>query len=547
MRFEDSNGCDVTSARSVDERESVAIGEDLQARLKDQRGRAMAIDKDSNSHQGSITDNDDYSSEEGNEAREMSSIYAAEASHNICDVQCWPGQITQQQPIVSIAPLDGIENIESDLLFTESNPQQSQVNISFGIELSLTSIVCTDLNQLYFDRVHTFAPILQKSRYLSWSKQPGKTKQKLCLQYTMWILAASFSSQFQVLRSNLYNEARHLLDTLDTDTEINQGYNHSIHIEQVQAWVLMAMYELTSDASNYQRGLVDVGRAFRLIQVMKLHEIDGYSQVSSSPHDDHDWVDKESIRRTFWLAYTMDRFTSAIDGVPLTLNEQQIHTRLPSPEAEFASGKPIKMCFLFEAVNAVENSQLRGNTSPFMQSVIVATICGRVLEHKQRPPTTHSQHQDPSSMDPNRDISHDTEQLDPILVFVTLAAYMAILVLCETVEPMNFGIEAQSTQMTDALLFEQNQRALDAAHELAMLTTRLGHIDHFQTHPFTPIPLLSIAKFCLSRAGQSDSYTTVASGIISVLQELAHVNGLAQNCLQLLGHKLGNCLGMNKN
>ncbi|RWA08747.1 hypothetical protein EKO27_g6371 [Xylaria grammica] len=408
------------------------IVEELQARLTEQRDGVMEVNKDSNSHQASVIDNDDYSSEEGNETRDIPSFSTAETSQNLGEVQCWPA-------------LYGIE--------PPSEPSR---------------------NQLYFDRVHTFAPILQKSRYLSWSKQLGKTKQKLCLQYAMWILAASFSSQFQALRSNLYNEARHLLDTLDTDTEISQATPHLIHIEQVQAWVLMAMYELTSDTSNYQH--------------------------------DYDWVDKESMRRTFWLAYTIDRFTSSIDDVPLTFNEQQIRTRLPSPEAQFTSGKPIEMCFLFEALNAVENGHFRKNNSPFIQSVIIATICGRVLEHKRRPPTAHPRSQDPGSVDPNRDsmyefchrqrslntiltrhtkllstqVPQDTEQPDPILVFVTLKAYMAILILCETLEPANSGIEAHSTQMIDALLFEQNQRALDAARELAMLTTRLGNIDHFQ-------------------------------------------------------------------
>lgn len=171
--------------------------------------------------------------------------------------------------------------------------------------------------------MHAFAPILQKFRYLSWSRQLDKSKQRICLQYAVWTLAASFSSQFQLIRSQLYKEARQLLDALETDNQVPQTYSC---VEQAQAWILIAMYELTSDASGYQRGMVSAGRAFRLIQLMRLYEIDANNHGAMSPQGRRqgDWIDIESLRRTFWLAYTIDRFTSAIDRLPLTFNEGQV-------------------------------------------------------------------------------------------------------------------------------------------------------------------------------------------------------------------------------
>ena len=148
----------------------------------------------------------------------------------------------------------------------------------------------------------------------------------MCLQYAMWVLAASLSSQFQLIRRDLYTEARHLLDTLETDCQDNQTYPNCICIEQVQAWILLAIYELTSDTCNYQRGMVSAGRAFRLVQLMRLYEIDGHNHVGTScqGQGQGDWIDIESMRRTFWMAYTLDRSTSAIDGLPLTFNERQV-------------------------------------------------------------------------------------------------------------------------------------------------------------------------------------------------------------------------------
>jgi hypothetical protein len=157
--------------------------------------------------------------------------------------------------------------------------------------------------------------MLQKFRYLSWSKQLDKTKQKVCLQYAMWTLAASLSSQFQLLRTELYRETRQLLDALEMDND-ESGPKC---IEQVQAWILLSIYEFMSH--DYQRGLVSAGRAFRLVQLMRLYEIDGNHATNLQGN----WVDIESCRRTFWVAYTMDRFMGVHDNLPLTLSESTVY------------------------------------------------------------------------------------------------------------------------------------------------------------------------------------------------------------------------------
>lgn len=153
--------------------------------------------------------------------------------------------------------------------------------------------------------------MLQRFRYLLWSKQPNKTRGKICLQYAMWTLAAALSSQFQFLRGELYTEARQSLDALEME-------NPDMCIERVQAWLLLSLYEFMSDL--YQRGLVSVGRAFRLVQLMRLHEIDKLPITGGQG----DLIDIESIRRTFWMAYTIDRFTSAQDNLSLAINEKQV-------------------------------------------------------------------------------------------------------------------------------------------------------------------------------------------------------------------------------
>jgi hypothetical protein len=137
----------------------------------------------------------------------------------------------------------------------------------------------------------------------------------------MWTVAASLSSQFQMIRHELYTEVRRLLDAVELE---NQDIS-LVCIEQPQAWLLLSMYELITD--QFHRCLVSAGRAFRLIQLMRLHEIDRHSQMGLRG----DWVDEESMRRTFWIAYQLDRFTSVVDGLSLSFDEREVGSLPVSP------------------------------------------------------------------------------------------------------------------------------------------------------------------------------------------------------------------------
>ncbi|GFF90950.1 hypothetical protein IFM53868_06339 [Aspergillus udagawae] len=194
-----------------------------------------------------------------------------------------------------------------------------------------------DLDQLYFDRAYAFAPIIHTHRYRSWSKQPNKSRQRTCLQYAMWTLASSLSSQFHVHGCKLYAKTRQLLQELEGGEPC-----HQISLEQTQAWAFLSIYELTCQV--FHRGMMSAGRALRLVQMMRLYELD----MPRTPHtmqldryqwqltpDQEDWVDTESKRRTFWFAYLIDRFTSLVDGLHMFFDEQLIQVRLPAPEANF--------------------------------------------------------------------------------------------------------------------------------------------------------------------------------------------------------------------
>jgi hypothetical protein len=177
---------------------------------------------------------------------------------------------------------------------------------------------CRD--QLYFERAHPFVPILHRWHYFSWSREATKTEAQTCLQHAMWTLAASLSAQLQHVRESLYSCTRSMLESL----EAKDGSKDFTDIEHAQARILLLIYDFMR--TNHQRGWISAGRCFRLVQLMRLYELDASEVVAkrNSVPDPESWIITEEKRRTFWMAYCLDRFISIRRDWPLTLNEHVV-------------------------------------------------------------------------------------------------------------------------------------------------------------------------------------------------------------------------------
>lgn len=89
-----------------------------------------------------------------------------------------------------------------------------------------------------------------------------------------------------------------------------------------QAWVLMATFE--SMKAYHRQAWMSAGRAFRLVQLMRLHELDQPGTTEESLIPDQDFVEKEEKRRVFWMAYFLDHLFSMRNSWPITLNEHVV-------------------------------------------------------------------------------------------------------------------------------------------------------------------------------------------------------------------------------
>ncbi len=119
---------------------------------------------------------------------------------------------------------------------------------------------------------------------------------------------------------------------------------------QVQAWILIATYE--SMRAYHRQAWLSAGRAFRLVQMMRLHEIDSPANMLIS---DPDHTETEERRRVFWMAYFLDHLFSMRNDWPVTLNEHVVSwspvssiSAIPVRCAEEMCGSRGKVLTLFD-------------------------------------------------------------------------------------------------------------------------------------------------------------------------------------------------------
>ncbi|AEO68596.1 uncharacterized protein THITE_23050, partial [Thermothielavioides terrestris NRRL 8126] len=322
-------------------------------------------------------------------------------------------------------------------------------------------------DQLYFDRIHAFVPAIHHRRYLQRSRVALPTPSHRCLQYAMWTMASAMSSQFHHLRDSLYRGTLDLLHALDDARPTTAGTaattdndDEASLLAQAQAWILVAVYEFVQLPSSFRRAWASVGRAIRLVQLLRLSEMDAGDDHDAAVLDfttpyngDTDvdvCIEREERRRTFWVAFCLDRFASALSGLPLTLGEL-ISTRLPCPEPAFQSATSVVMPLLSEIMETTdmdaEPRALSAPSSPWVECIVFCTLWGRALSHQQRSKLEHF-HGPVAVAFRERQVRLDellTSRMrlfqqryapgavksDPMLLFTNLVAQATVLSLCK--------------------------------------------------------------------------------------------------------------------
>ena len=214
------------------------------------------------------------------------------------------------------------------------------------------------------------------------------------------------------------------------------------------------------------------------------------------------------------------------------------------------------MGFLSEAVTSIDQTVL----SPFTESIILATICGRALSHKQQSaveqvynniaPHFWDRHEWLDTILKTRagililNYPSSTQHSDCMLLFTNMVAQTTVLYLCKVMESMSW-----ETDEYRSAIAEFKQRSLQAAQEIVNLTRSLSHLSYFkvisrsfvvvrrssdvwrQVHPFTPLPLVLCADFLNTHRYLDELVDTQVQEILDALRDLTSVNNLAQEYL----------------
>lgn len=353
-------------------------------------------------------------------------------------------------------------------------------------------------DQVYWEQVHPFAPVIHQRRYFSWSRRPDKSAAQTALQYSMWALAASTAPDYTQLDvDRLYRCAVRALQAVLNASEPG-NLKQLNDVEQVQAQLLLSMYELKH--IDFRQGFITAGCAFRLIQLGWFQDLISGSNTFPSSMD---WTGLEEKRRTFWLAYYLDRIISLRSDSSCTFGEEvsfepimvsshadinryQALIPLPIPDASFQNGTPAVTVYLTDCLGSAEHT-IEALSSDFTESIILATICGYALSHRRQLLLEQAQcrgmdrfwsryRQINASLTERADLSatyypSQVEETEPALLFQSIMWRTIILYMYET---MNFAVALIDEKHPGLNYF---QEASIAAQNLVILTDRLLEVN----------------------------------------------------------------------
>jgi len=409
--------------------------------------------------------------------------------------------------------------------------------IGLGLEEPLPPQETIDeLHQIYFEKIHPSLPMIHKYRYLAAMNLAPAQRPPVCLRYAMWTLACSVSDKFQTLKDLFYARARKYLES-----DYIKGYGeHMISVAHAQTHVLLASYEFKW--MYFPRAWMSTGSGVRLSQMIGLHRLDGSGlDVKQCLPPPRDWTEREERRRTFWMAFCLDRFASIGTGWPMTIDEKDILTNLPASEEAFDLSRPEQTPTLQDAMGPAG----AGKISSFAGVALMACLFGRNLVHLHRPDVDDRDH------DLNGEFWKRHRQMDNILLNTSLClptylklpnglgnANVVFTNMCihtSTICLHQAAIfKADKNRLPASVSSESKVRCITAANEIASIMRMVSHLDLSAMNPFISFCLYVSARvfvqYLKSRPDDSQTADSLRF-LLSAMNALKRRNPLTESFL----------------
>lgn len=205
-----------------------------------------------------------------------------------------------------------------------------------GISCSLA----IDLVNVFFDKVQPWLPILHRPRFqaryepkllVDGDVMKGLSMEESLLFYSIFAMSARFSNH-QTFRNVPYNKRGQRFAERARDVYTQARGLKSPNLTYLQGCILLAFYFYTSGPTH--QGWILIGVCIRLAYELSLFEIDDDDWSSPTPIDH---VEKEELRRAWWLIWELDTFASTVSRHPYSIDRKRMSVNLPiSDEAWFA-------------------------------------------------------------------------------------------------------------------------------------------------------------------------------------------------------------------
>ncbi|KAJ4003997.1 hypothetical protein NW766_011853 [Fusarium irregulare] len=221
-------------------------------------------------------------------------------------------------------------------------------------------------------------PIISETRFLDELSQNPPSKSITALKYSVALLGAAMSIQYQHLSQELYALVRRHIEDCEMDPDTTAFSN----LNTFQALLFLVRYELMS--SNITRAWMTLGRTIRLSSVLNLHRMDSLEgprdgvpglHVSLPPTNDQCLL--EERRRSFWLLFVWETYIKTRSGMESQLGPVfSFHVKLPSPGRLGPDFSPVDMPFLANA------DRLSTGVSPFCACLLMVDLAMKCLNKK---------------------------------------------------------------------------------------------------------------------------------------------------------------------
>lgn len=172
---------------------------------------------------------------------------------------------------------------------------------------------------IFFEKIHPSLPVLHRYRYYGKMNLAPQARPPICLRYSMWALAAAVTEKYMHHADIFYRRARKYLE----QDEMKGAGEAFVSLGHAQSWILLCAFEFKM--MYFPRAWMSVGRACRMVLMMGLNRLDGGGMdVKQCLPPPADWTEREERRRTFWMAYCVDRYASIGTGWPMVIDERDV-------------------------------------------------------------------------------------------------------------------------------------------------------------------------------------------------------------------------------